>query len=76
MMSEEQTLKGIGNRLKEIRIQKGYKSYEAFAIEHSLGRMQYWKLEKGETNIKMRTLLKVLEIHHMSIKEFFSEGFE
>ena len=76
MMSEEQTLKAIGNRLKQIRIQKGYKSYEAFAIEYGLGRMQYWKIEKGETNITMRTLLRVLEIHQMSIKKFFSEGFE
>lgn len=76
MMSEEATLKAIGTRLKQIRIERGYKSYEAFALDHGLGRMQYWKMEKGETNLTMRTLLKVLEIHQMSLKDFFAEGFE
>ncbi|WP_066837839.1 helix-turn-helix domain-containing protein [Rufibacter ruber] len=76
MKSEIEVLKAIGDRLKQIRIQKGYRSYETFAIEHGLGRMQYWKLEKGETNPTMRTLLRILEIHQMTPKEFFSEGFE
>ncbi|NEM99329.1 helix-turn-helix transcriptional regulator [Pontibacter burrus] len=75
MKSEEEILKAIGNRLKAIRIEKGYTSYETFAIDHGLGRMQYWKLEKGETNPTMRTLLKVLAIHDMTLEEFFSEGF-
>lgn len=75
MKSEAEILKAIGERLKEIRIQKGYTSYETFAIDHDLGRMQYWRLEKGETNLTMRTLYKVLEIHQISLKDFFSEGF-
>jgi transcriptional regulator with XRE-family HTH domain len=75
MKSEEEILKAIGERLKAIRIQKGYTSYESFALDHDLGRMQYWRLEKGEANLTMRTLLKVLAIHHMTLQEFFSEGF-
>ncbi|MBD1398825.1 XRE family transcriptional regulator [Pontibacter sp. JH31] len=75
MESEEEILKAIGNRLKAIRINKGYKSYESFALDHDLGRMQYWRLEKGEANLTMRSLLKVLAIHKMTLQEFFSEGF-
>ncbi|MBC3541407.1 helix-turn-helix domain-containing protein [Rufibacter sediminis] len=75
MMSEAEVLKAIGERLKAIRIQKGYTSYEAFALDHDLGRMQYWRLEKGEANLTMKSLLKVLSIHNMTIQEFFSEGF-
>lgn len=76
MKSEEEILKAIGNRLKQIRIQKGYPSYEAFALDHDLGRMQYWRLEKGEANLTMKTLLKVLAIHEMTLQEFFSVGFD
>ncbi|MFD3003105.1 helix-turn-helix domain-containing protein [Pontibacter toksunensis] len=75
MKSEAEVLKSIGERLKEIRIQKGYTSYESFALDHDLGRMQYWRLEKGEANLTIRTLLKVLTIHGMTLQEFFSEGF-
>ena len=73
MKSEAEILKAIGERLKELRIQKGYTSYETFAIDHDLGRMQYWRLEKGETNFTMHTLLNVLAAHKMTLKEFFSE---
>ncbi|AKQ46426.1 hypothetical protein TH63_13610 [Rufibacter radiotolerans] len=76
MKSEEEVLKAIGERLKAIRIQKGYTSYEAFALDHDLGRMQYWRLETGKTNITVKTLYKVLEIHEMSFPEFFSTGFD
>ncbi|KAA9331157.1 helix-turn-helix domain-containing protein [Adhaeribacter soli] len=74
MNGEEVTLKAIGRKLKELRIQKGYSSYEAFAVAHDLGRVQYWRLERGEANFTIRTLLNVLEIHNMTLKDFFSEG--
>ncbi|WP_439880920.1 XRE family transcriptional regulator [Pontibacter sp. MBLB2868] len=74
MNSEDELLKAIGKRLKEIRIQKGYSSYEAFALDHDLGRMQYWRLERG-VNMTMKSLIRVLEIHQMTLQEFFSEGF-
>ncbi|ALI98932.1 helix-turn-helix domain-containing protein [Rufibacter tibetensis] len=76
MMSDEEVLKAIGERLKAIRIQKGYTSYEDFAHGYDLGRMQYWRLEKGEANLTMKSLLRILSIHRMTIQEFFSEGFD
>ena len=75
MKSEQEVLEQIGKRLKEIRISKGYTSYEDFALEHGIARMQYWRLETGKTNPTIKTLYKVLEIHQMSLQEFFSEGF-
>jgi transcriptional regulator with XRE-family HTH domain len=68
MKSEEEILKAVGDRLKQIRIQKGYSSYETFALDHDLGRMQYWRLDKGEANLTMKTLLKILQIHQMSLQ--------
>lgn len=60
----------IGQRLKSLRIDAGYKSYEVFAWENDLSRIQYWKMEKG-TNCTLKSLFKVLKIHNLTYKEFF-----
>lgn len=62
----------IGQKLKKLRIEKGYRSYETFAYEHELPRVQYWRMEKG-TNFTLKNLLKILEIHEISIGEFFKD---
>ena len=58
------SIKSIGKRLKELRIVAGYKSYEVFVWEHSLIRIQYWKMEQG-TNCTLKSLYKVLKIHQL-----------
>ena len=68
---DEDILKEIGDKLKELRIKKGYTSYENFAIDNDLGRMQYWRLENGKTNLTIKSLLKILAIHEISLSEFF-----
>tara|TARA_R110002051_G_scaffold174602_1_gene244798 strand:- start:585 stop:860 length:276 start_codon:yes stop_codon:yes gene_type:complete len=64
----------IAKKLEKIRIEKGYTSYENFAIEHGITRMQYWRMEKG-TNFTFQSLLKILDAHQMSLSDFF-EDFE
>ncbi|MBN1186130.1 MAG: helix-turn-helix transcriptional regulator [Bacteroidales bacterium] len=60
----------IANRLKELRKQKGYTSYEDFAIENDLDRKQYWRIENG-SNITLKSFIKILDIHGISLNEFF-----
>ena len=72
MESEEMVLKEIGDRLKKLREDKGFTSYEHFAIEHDISRMHYWKIEKGKANITIRTLLKILALHDITIQQFFN----
>lgn len=67
----EGTISLVGAKLKALRIQAGYKSYEVFAWENDLSRIQYWKMEKG-VNCTFKSLHKVLQIHEMSIQEFFT----
>lgn len=67
----EGTIALVGAKLKALRVQAGYKSYEVFAWENDLSRIQYWKMEKG-VNCTFKSLHKVLEIHQMSIQEFFA----
>ncbi len=71
MLSEEKELKKIGKRLKKLRIKKGFGSYESFAIEYNFSRMQYWRMEQGKTNITLRSLLSVLNVHKVTIEDFF-----
>jgi len=71
MKLEKTILKEIGDRLKYLRIKKGYGSYETFAIDNNLSRMQYWRIEKGITNLTFRSLINLLTIHEISIEEFF-----
>ncbi|HMP30504.1 MAG TPA: hypothetical protein PKD85_12945 [Saprospiraceae bacterium] len=66
------TLKQIGERLAELRKEAGYSSYETFAHDQDLPRMQYWRMEKGKVNITIKSLLKILNIHGLTLPEFFT----
>ena len=37
----------VAQRIKELRINAGYSSYEVFAHENDLDRKQYWRAENG-----------------------------
>lgn len=65
-------IKEISQKLKELRLSRGYTSYETFAFENELNRVQYWRIESGQ-NITLKTLIKVLEIHQISLSEFFKD---
>lgn len=65
----------LGNRIRELRIKKGYTSYEYFAYEHNISRAQFGRYEKGE-DLRYTSLLKVVRALDISLQEFFSEGFD
>ena len=65
-------IKEIGDKLKKVRKEKGHNSYENFAFDNELSRVQYWRMEKG-TNFTIKNLLKILDIHKMSLKDFFKD---
>lgn len=68
----DKRIKLIAKKIKKLRILMGYSSYEDFALDFNLDRKQYWRVEKG-SNITLRTLLKILDIHKLSPDEFFSD---
>lgn len=68
-------LEALGKRLKDLRIKRGYTNYEYFAYENNIGRAQYGKYETGG-NIQFNTLVKILKSLDISLKDFFSEGFD
>ena len=71
MENEGEVLQKIGRKLKELRVNAGYNSLEPFVYDHKLPRMQYWRMEAGTANFTMKSLLRVLEVHQLTVKEFF-----
>ena len=71
--AEKKVLELMGKKLKEMRVKKGYTSYETFAFDNEINRMQYWRMEKGLSNMSIATLLRVLEVHKMTLKDFFKD---
>jgi len=61
----------IGIRFEKLRKEKCFTSYEHFANEYNLSRMHYWKIEKGKSNITIKTLVNLLTIFEISIEDFF-----
>ncbi|OMP75647.1 helix-turn-helix domain-containing protein [[Flexibacter] sp. ATCC 35208] len=70
-------LEQISKRIKKVRKAKGFKSYELFAYDIEISRAGMSKYEAGNfDDIRMRTLLKIIDGLEMSPREFFSEGFD
>lgn len=63
----------ISKRIKELRLNAGYTSYETFSIEKGIPPRQYWRMESSKAHdFRMSSLLKILDFHDMSVQEFFS----
>jgi transcriptional regulator with XRE-family HTH domain len=65
------TLERIGSKLTDLRKQKGYTSHEDFAYDFDIPRVQYWRIEKGKTNVTVKSLCRILSIHNISLEDFF-----
>lgn len=73
---DDELLEKIGEKLKQLRIDAGYTSYEKFAWDNDINRTQYWKIEKGKTNLTLKSLMKVLLIHKMGLLTFLNMVYE
>jgi transcriptional regulator with XRE-family HTH domain len=65
------TLEHIGSKLSDLRIKKGYNTIKEFAEDYKLPLIQYWKIEKGKSNITLKSLTSLLAIHQLTIEDFF-----
>jgi transcriptional regulator with XRE-family HTH domain len=63
----------ISGKFRKLRLAAGYKSSEKFAEQCGLHKATYGRLEKGKHNPTLETINKVLEVHKISLKEFFSD---
>jgi transcriptional regulator with XRE-family HTH domain len=66
----QEELKAIALRLKELRKAKGYSNYEHIAFDLEMSRSAYWRLETG-ANFELKTLIKICKLLKVSLEEFF-----
>ena len=71
---DDEHIKLLAERIKALRISKGYTSHETFANDHDIPRPQYWRYERGQ-NLTYLSLLKLAKAFDISLEEFFSDGF-
>lgn len=74
-LSDEEYLKRLGARIRDLRKASGYTNQDIFAYENKIPRAQYGKWENGQ-NLTFVSLLRLIRIFDISLEEFFGEGFE
>jgi len=64
-------LTNVGASLAELREKKGYSTIKEFTRQYDLPEIQYWRIEKGKTNLTLKSLVRILAIHKVSLQDFF-----
>ncbi|MEO5601740.1 MAG: helix-turn-helix transcriptional regulator [Cyclobacteriaceae bacterium] len=65
------TLVMVGSHLAELRLKKGFTTIKEFAERYDLPEIQYWRIERGKANITLKSLTRILNIHRISLQDFF-----
>jgi hypothetical protein len=71
---EEILLRAMGEALRVLRIEAGYRSMESFAHDICMDSALYGRYERGE-NIKIISLSRLLSHHKINIDEYFKKVF-
>ena len=64
-------IRKIAEKLRKLRIEKGYTSYENLAFDTQIPRMIVYRMEKGDRDFNFTTLLKILDALEIDISDFF-----
>ncbi len=72
----DQLLKVIGRKLTKRRKVLGYKNSDDFAYDTGINRSQYGKYETGRKDMRLSTLVKMVNSMGLTIEEFFGGGFD
>ncbi len=74
-MDKSKEIRKLARRIRDLRIKKGYSSYENFAFENGIHRAQYGRYETG-TDLQYSSIVKIAKAFDMTLAEFFNEGFD
>ncbi|TCC95007.1 helix-turn-helix domain-containing protein [Pedobacter hiemivivus] len=69
-------IKKIGLRLRQLRKEKGFSNSDEFAYEYQLNRSQYGKYEAGSEDLRLSSLVKILEKLEIGLSDFFNEDYD
>jgi hypothetical protein len=66
----QRTLSQIGFKFQELRIKKGFSTCNSFSEAYDLPAIQYSRIEEGRSNLTLKSLMRVLQIHQLSLEDF------
>ncbi|WP_316795323.1 hypothetical protein [Pedobacter agri] len=69
-------LKKIGLRLKGIRKGLGFSNSDKFAHHYELDRAQYGKYETGSQDLRVSSLIKILDKIEYKLSDFFNDEYD
>lgn len=69
-------VKKIGLRLKGIRKGLGFGNSDDFANHYGLNRSQYGKYETGSEDLRISSLIKILDRLGMKLSAFFNDEYD
>lgn len=73
----DKVMQKISDRIKQERKNRGFRSYEVFAYDIEISRAGMANYESGNYgDIRLRTLLKIIDGLGMTVSEFFGKGFD
>jgi hypothetical protein len=70
IMDYDQFFKLVGQKIRRLRIEKGFPAYDGFAFTHEIPRHNLLRAEQGKP-ITGLTLIKILNALEVSPEEFF-----
>jgi transcriptional regulator with XRE-family HTH domain len=73
MLAVEQILKRLGQRIRELRIERGFTSQEKFADHCGVDRTFAGHLETGRRDFRLSTIIRIAEALNVPIAELFLE---
>lgn len=68
-------IKKIGLRLKQIRKERGFTNSDEFSYEYQLNRSQYGKYEAGSEDLRLSSLVKILDKLKIGLSDFFNDDY-
>ena len=69
MKEKHQNLVKLGNKIRELRVVKGY-SQEGVADASGMGRTYMGRVERGEQNISIQNLIQIAFALNVEVSEF------
>ncbi|MBT1704446.1 helix-turn-helix transcriptional regulator [Chryseosolibacter indicus] len=70
----EEVIKKVGKKMAMLRKKLGYKNSDDFAYDNDVNRSQYGKYEAGSQDLRLKSLIKMVNKLGMTIEEFFGKG--
>jgi transcriptional regulator with XRE-family HTH domain len=69
----EQVLKRLGERFRELRVERGFKSQEKFAAFVGVDRTFMGHLETGRRDFRLSTIIRLADALDVAVAELFLE---